>query len=281
MTIIFTCKILEGYTIKILAELLHHNIKNACLVIKQEGIFFRTVDTNKTILLDFVLNSCYFKKFKLNRDQITIGLTMNFFYDALQNIKKSEFVKFTIDDKDETDFIIQFGSNSKTMTTVIKSQQIQSLDISLPDGYKSCIPIPHQEFQKMLKNITKTGNTITIKIKKTKIQFLSDSAGIIKKDVEFGDSDSDSEKSDEDGASGCSHSEKSDCDKVDYCEEFDSKQLNKIAKISNLTKNFIEIYTMKDRPLLLKTTIGGIGDISIFIKTKHQQNCESMTKDED
>ena len=64
MTIIFKAKTQEGYTIKILAELLQHNIKTACLEIDKTGIALRMMDTQQRILIDLKLDYENFSIYK-------------------------------------------------------------------------------------------------------------------------------------------------------------------------------------------------------------------------
>ena len=53
MSIYFKAKTREGYSIKILAELLQHNIKTACFKITKEGIFLRMMNSHRRILNKF------------------------------------------------------------------------------------------------------------------------------------------------------------------------------------------------------------------------------------
>ena len=49
---LFKAKTNEGYTMKILAELLQHNIKTACFDIDDKSIRLRMMDSHRKILLD-------------------------------------------------------------------------------------------------------------------------------------------------------------------------------------------------------------------------------------
>ena len=56
MPYLFKAKTTEGYTIKILAELLQHNLKTACFVIEPTGISLRQMDSHRHVLIDIHLN---------------------------------------------------------------------------------------------------------------------------------------------------------------------------------------------------------------------------------
>ena len=64
---LFKAKTNEGYTMKILAELLQHNIKTACFDIDDKSIRLRMMDSHRKILLDVELYAENFLFINLNQ----------------------------------------------------------------------------------------------------------------------------------------------------------------------------------------------------------------------
>jgi hypothetical protein len=100
------------------------------------------------------------------------------------------------------------------------------------------------------------GNIMKIKSKNYFIEFSCDAGGILKRTVRFGD---DGDEEEEDNT------------KEEFVQEFNSEQLCRITKLAGLSNN-IQIYPGK--PLLFKSAIGGMGNISIYIKSKDQIELE-------
>ena len=159
--------------------------------------------------------------------------------------------------------------NNRITTSYIKIQEIQTIDIDVPDGYGKPIIVPSSEYQKMCKDMSHIGNIINIVAKNFHIKFRCNAGGIMKRNVEFGElgDDSDDEETND----------------IEYNQHFETEQLSRITKIAGLSTN-IQIFTKKDKPLLFKSSIGSLGKISIFIKSKdiieNENKCiESDTED--
>jgi hypothetical protein len=62
-------------------------------------------------------------------------------------------------------------------------------------------------------------------------------------------------------------------------DDFDAEQLSRVMKISGLSSN-LNIHCMKNMPLYLRTKIGTLGVINIYIKSKRQIEEEEITSNE-
>lgn len=265
MTIIFKCKTSEAFLIKILAELLQNNIKTSCFVIDHRGIKLRMMDHHRKILIDITLDAESFSMYRFRADQPkSVGLNLNHFHKMLKTIKKKDSLQLFINDDFPTDLGIRVipKENNRITTSTIKILNVQNLDIDLPGGgsYGKPVIVPSSEYQKTIKDMNNIGNIINIVSKNFHIKFQSDAGGILKRKVEFGeleDSDDDSEK-----------------EQVEYNQDFYTEQLIRICKISGLSTN-LQMYTKENQPLLIRSSIGNIGKISIYIKSKEQLEQET------
>lgn len=270
MTIIFKAKTKEGYLLKIIGELLQNNIKTACFEVDERGIRLRMMDHHRTILIDLELDahsfSVYKFKNKKDREKLYLGINLRHFHNMLKSIKKRDSIQIFIDDSSPTDLGIKVipKENNRVTTSFIKIQNIQNLDIDIPEGYGKPVIVPSGEFQKMCKGLTHISNLTHISSQGFLIRFSSDAGGVMKRSTEFGETE-DSESDDE------NTEEKND---NEYAEDFDTEQLTRITKLAGLSST-MQIYTKKDNPLLFRTTVGSLGKISIYLKSKNLQEIES------
>ncbi len=266
--ILFKAKTREGYALKVLAELLQNNIKTACFEIDEKGVRLRMMDHHRTILIDLELDSDSFSVYKFKaREKIYLGINLTHFHKMLKSIKKRDSIQLFIDESMPNDLGIKVipKENNRVTTSYIKIQNIQNLDIDLPDNYGKPIIVPSGEFQKMCKGLTHISNLTHISSKGLLISFSSDAGGVMKRSTEFGETeDSDNEEDD------------SETEHPDYSEDFDTEQLTRITKISGLSGT-MQIYPKKDNPLLFRSTVGSLGKISIYLKSKSLQEIESRT----
>ena len=274
MTVIFKAKTNNAYTIKILAELLQNNIKTACFEIDNNSINLCMMDHHRTILIKLSLESENFTLYKFkSKDKLFIGINLNHFHKMLKSIKKKDSMQLFIDDESPTDLGIKVipKENNRITTSFIKIQVIQTLDIDIPTGYGKPIIVPSSEYQKMCKDMAHIGSSVNVVSKNFHIKFICNAGGVMKRHVDFGEmGDSDEEEEDNDNT-------------VEYNQFFDTEQLSRVTKMSGLSIN-TQIYTKKGLPLLFKSSIGSLGKISIFIKSKdllEKENCVLEESDEE
>ena len=266
MTIIFKAKSQEAYVIKIMAELLANNIKTGCFVIDENSISLCMIDHHRRVLIDLFLLSENFSMYRFTTKKLYLGINLNHFHKMLKSIKKKDSIEFFIDDENMTDLGIKVipKENNRITTSYVKIQNIQNLEIPIPDTTTKPIIVSSSEMQKMLKDFGNIGNTLIVKSKNFKIEFSCNAGGILKRKVEFGEDDDElAENSDE------------------FTQEFNTEQLLRITKISGLSNN-IQIYPGK--PIRFSSNIGGLGKISIYIKSKEQleeEHCNNIESEED
>lgn len=272
MTNIFLCRTKDAHSMKILSELLQYNIKTACFEIDKHGIKLRMMDNNRTILVDLELDSNNFSLYKFaSPEKLYVGINLTHFHKMLKSIKKRDSIELFITEIAPNDLGIKImpKENNRTTTSYIKIQNIQNLDIDLPDGYDNPIIVPSGEFQKMCKGLTHISNITHITSKGFIIRFSSDAGGVMKRYTEFGEVE-DPEAEESETKSG----------DEEYSEDFDTEQLTRITKIAGLSTN-IQIFPKSDKPLLFKSPVGTLGKIAIYLKSKSLQELESRVVEDE
>jgi proliferating cell nuclear antigen len=272
MTVIFKAKTREGYSLKVLAELLQNNIKTACFEVDKKGIRLRMMDHHRTVLIDLELEADSFSVYKFNsKEKLYLGINLSHFHKMLRSIKKRDIIQMSIDDKNQTDLVIEVipKENNRVTTSVVKIQTIQNIDTDIPEGYGKPVIVPSGEFQKMCKSLSQISKQTHITSRGLSIKFSCDAGGVMKRQTEFGEIDRDDDSDDSD-----------DEKETDYDEEFNTEQLTKITKLSGLS-NMLQIFPKCGNPLLFKTQVGTLGKISVYIKSKNMMDAESKTVEED
>lgn len=236
----------NAHTIKILSEIIYNNIKNICLEISKHAIKITAINSLNTILLDIKLSAKNFNKFVLNSNEVSyIGINASHLYKMLRSIKKKDTLRLFIDEKNMHEIGIEITSKEKervcTSYIAIIREQIKIIEI--PDGYTNSSLIFTHEFSKAIKDLQSIGKTIRINSNLAKINFESNINGLFKRVISFDGTETDD----------------------NYDQIFSTELFSNIVKISGFSKT-LNIYIKNDSPLLIKTNIGTLGKISIYIK---------------
>jgi proliferating cell nuclear antigen len=267
MAIIFKAKTTNAYHIKLLAELLANNLKTAHFVIDKTGIRLCKMDHHRRILVDLILRAENFSLYKFKREKMHVGINLNHFHKILKTIKKKDSLQLFIDDESLTNLGIKVipKENNRITTSYITIQEAQEIDIELPLITSRHVLITSSEFQKMIKDMSIIGNTINISSRGFSIAFSSNNDGVMRRVVEFGEID-------------CSEEDTSESENQDYFQNFSTEQLLRITKIAGLSP-ILKIFP--NNPLLFRTNIDSMGEISIYIKSKEQLEQEVITNSEE
>lgn len=259
---LFKCKTSEAHIIKTLIELLHNLLKTACFEISPNEIKLRMMDSNRHTLIDVNLDASKFNMYYFNPNIenkiLNIGLNLYHLHKLIKCIKKRDQIIFFIEEDKPYDFGIEIVPKEclRMTTSYIKIQNIQNLEIELPDNQMKGVLVSSPEFSKTCKDLFNMSNSIYIINLTYSILLFSHMGAIYSKYIVLG------EKIDNDNGF-----------KDDDAEEFNTEQLLRIFKVSGLSST-MNICCNKDSPLKIETSIGNIGRINIFMKSKKQLEIE-------
>jgi proliferating cell nuclear antigen PCNA len=257
MTIIFNAKTTDAYHIKILVELLTNNLKVAHFEIDEVGIRLCMMDSNRKILIDLFMLAENFSSYKYKGKKMYLGINLNHFHRMLKSIKKKDSLQLYIDDDTPNRLNIKVipKENNRLTTSSLTIQAVQELAIEIPQGYGKPVIVSSSEFSKALKDICSIGVNTTVISKNFHITFKCESGGILERIVEFGENESVDDSTDK-----------------EYKQDFITEQLLRITKIAGLST---QIKIFPGKPLLFRSNIGNLGEISLYIKSKEQIEDES------
>lgn len=253
MSLLFRAKTNEGYTIKILSELLQNIVRIACLEVNHSGIKMRMMDSHRRVLLDIDLEGINFNIYEFNAENtIYLGLNLGHLYKMLKIIKKKDALMMSIDKDDPTqlNMVIYPKENNRISTSTIRIQTIQHINVPLPTGYTTSVIVPSNEYQRTLKDMNNIADTLDIQMKKYSLIISTTAQGIYSREVLFGELD--------------------DNTPTQYTEQFEMEQFVRIVKVAGLGKSLQVFSGTATLPLLIVSHIGQIGKISIYIKSKNQ-----------
>ena len=250
---ILRAKTTDGYSIKVLIDLLQCNIKNGNFKLSKDGITLCMIDSQKKILIDLYLNAENFQLFNYNGDtDICVGINLLHLHKMLKSIKKKDSIELFMErGGDCLGVKVMPRDSNRTTTSHINTQMIQNLEITMPKGYMKSHLVSASEYQKMCKDMNSIGQTTAITSTDSYIKFNCCDNNVYKREVCFGELD--------------------ESNRVDYHEVYDTEQLHRIIKLSGMSQQ-MNIYTKPNLPLLVKARVGLLGNIHLYIKNKTQIN---------
>lgn len=263
--IIFKASINDAHVFKILFELLSHNIKHGSYEIGVFGIRLQMTDEAKKVLFILNLDAEKFQTYRFtHRQQLNIGLNHAHIYDMLRTIKKKDSLELCIYedihsyDGVSSELVIKIIPKEKTRvtTSIAKIQTSQVWDIDIPDSYPAhSVDIDSREYSKVMKEMSKICKTITISSKPNYLKMVSESNCVFTREIEFGENDQNL--------------------KMSLPEIYNLEQLLKLSKISCLSV-FLKIYHVYSQPLCLKTSVGNVGSLIVYVKSKQQIEYDNL-----
>lgn len=249
MTILFKAKTNEAYNFKIMSEILHNTLKNIPLSITQEGISSKVIDSNKRLLIDINLKATNFTSYALNSSvNLLFGVNVGHFYKIISSLKKKDSLTLLIEEStpNELQIIVTPRERDHVEVSKISIQSIQSLHIEIPDNYGHPVHVSSSKFQKLCKDMLNIGKELYVYGNDSFVIFKCQTPGIYEKQIQFGETET---------KENLTH------------HYFETDQFVRISKISSLF-NTLYIYLNPEAPLLIKTNVGNLGTIGIFIKSK-------------
>lgn len=248
---LFHCKTDNAFQMKIMSELVSNVIKTSFWEISSSGLSLCMFDHPRKTMLNIKLQAENFHIYNFNNpENIYIGMNSIHFHKMLKSIKKKDNIELYIDNDNKSDLVIKTipKDHNRITTSSIKIQPVQNIDISNPSGYKKSIIIPSNDFQKMIKDLNTIGSDkISITTNNGIIDFTADADGVMKRTVTFGQDTEDNS--------------------VVYKSSFSTEQIDRVSKISALSDSIHIFPSTDDLPIQIKSNIGSIGSICIYIKS--------------
>jgi hypothetical protein len=260
MSFIFNARTTDGYSFKVLSELLQHSIKTAYYEIDQSGIYLKMCDSKQHVMFDIVLPRDNFYSFELATDKLCFGITQLHMSTMLKIVKKKDTVVLFITAETPNELGIRVEPREKTNITtsyvkICPSYNIAPIENNGP--YPVTIPVQSSDYAKMCKEMAKLCKTIHVSSGIGGIKFVTESNNIYSKEVLYGDP------------------------KVEHATvaSFSSKYLSNVSKMAGLC-TILHFQHVVGKPLHIKAAVGSLGKMSVYIKSNEQIHTDDPSDDE-
>lgn len=258
--ILFKASTNTGHVIKSLAEILHHGkIRDGPLHITSDGIRLRMMNLQKSTLFDIFLKANNFITYKMEKKEIIIGVNLGHLFESVKNVKKADKISLFITKNETNKLKIEIkpkDESGRVKIVSIMTHHIQILDIDVPMGYSRPINVQSSEFKNTLRDLKPMGKVLDVSANKFQISFGCSRGGVFDCDVVLGEEPEEPEDK-----------------KIVYQATFDTERFMRIQKIPGVGNN-VQIFTSQGLPLKIMIPVGGIGEMSIFIKSNENIHSE-------
>lgn len=276
----------EGYTLKVLSDLLQFYIKSqACIVIKPEGIFIDAIDDLKvrSILVEVSLLANNFSDYDCK--QVLIKSTnLTNLHRMLKPTKKKDSVILFIKEDDPNFLGISLQSKDSRRpysTGRIAIQDTQQLIVEKTENYLRPVCGSASDFQKVCKVMNNISRTLRITYDgKNIFHFYCDNGGVTDRSGCFGDDSRKGMSNESDDEEDEEYPKKKEIFKYD--QTFSTPYITRLSKIAGLNRT-IKMLPPSDKKTFLsfKMSAGGLGDLGIYMKSQSQLEYEGIDNESD
>lgn len=270
MNFIFNARTTDGYSFKVLSELLQHSIKTAYYEVDQTGIYLKMCDSKQHVLFDISMPRDNFYSFELATDRLCFGITQLHMSTMLKIVKKKDTVVLFITAETPNELGIRVEPREKTNITTSYVKICPSYNIApiVPGGaYPYTVPVQSGDYAKMCKEMAKLCKSIHISSGQGGIKFATETNNIYSKEVMYGEFKP-------------AHPSKHEGARADIVTDtFSSKYLSNVSKMAGLC-GILHFQHAPGIPLHIKAAIGSLGKLSVYIKSNAQMQTEETSDDE-
>ena len=268
---ILKIKTREGYTMKVLSELLQGYLKDSCFIVDEKGIRLVGVDkllSTGTVLIDLDLKSTSFAPFTLNHPdkRLSLGMNLMFLHKTLKPIRKKDYLTLLLDSTRPTELGVKIGQGDITGNTMshLVITNINPVEVDIPQGYRDPIKTTSKEFQK-IKTLNKMSKQVKVTSDGTTISFYAGTENLWSRQITLGEvDDTDSSPQEQ---------------KNVYSQTFEMKKIVQLIKMAGLS-NIVQIYIGQNLPLKFELNVGTLGKICVYLKSMERIEAEKREEED-
>jgi proliferating cell nuclear antigen len=162
----------EGAVLKKLTEAMKDLVTEANFDCSTTGISLQAMDSSHVSLVALLLRADGFDHFRCDRN-ISLGINLGSMGKVLKCCNNGDIVTLKADDNaDAMTFMFENQSADRISDFELKLMDIDSEHLGIPDTeYKSTVKMPAGEFQKICRDLSILGDTVTIAVAKDAVKF--------------------------------------------------------------------------------------------------------------
>jgi len=168
----FEARLLNGGLLKKLMESIKDLVTDANFDCSTTGISLQAMDSSHVSLVALLLRADGFDHFRCDRN-ISLGINLGSMGKVLKCCNGDDIVTLKADDNaDAMTFMFENQSQDRISDFELKLMDIDSEHLGIPDTeYKSKIQMPAGEFQRICRDLSILGDTVTIAVGKDGVKF--------------------------------------------------------------------------------------------------------------
>ena len=256
----FEAKLNQASTFKKIVEALKDLVKQANFDCAPTGIMLQAMDQGHVALVGLLLHSEGFEHYRCDRN-IPLGINLESMSKILKASGNEDSFTIKASDSGANDtvtFVFENPNGDRVSEFQLKLMDIQGDSLTIPDTeYAATVKIPSAQFQKICRDLTVMGDTITIEVSKGGIHFSANgdlgSGNVTLKPTGGIDS-----KSEESVTVAASESVKM---------AFAARYLNYFTKASSLASH-VSISMSPEIPIVVEYSLGDLGYIRFYLAPK-------------
>jgi proliferating cell nuclear antigen len=168
----FEARMTQGGMLKKITEAMKDLVTEANFDCSATGISLQAMDSSHVSLVALLLRAEGFDHFRCDR-QISLGINLGSMGKVLKCCNNDDIVTLKADDNaDSMTFMFENQSQDRISDFELKLMDIDSEHLGIPDtDYKSTIKLPANEFQRICRDLSILGDTVTIAVGKDGVKF--------------------------------------------------------------------------------------------------------------
>lgn len=241
----------QASTIKVLVEALKEILTDTVFEITDKGIKICTMDSTHTILIHLRLESHKFEDFYCDGRKY-IGINVLNLNKIIKTINNNDMISLFMkrDNNNVLGIKIENAEKHASRVTYMNLLDLENNNIEIPSAtFNSVITLPSSDFQKICRDINGIADYLEIKNINNQL-ILSCSGDFCSHEITICDSEQIT----------VAHSS----EKEIFQGVYNLKYLVLFTKCTNLS-NTVELYLKNDYPLIVRYTVGSLGEIKLCL----------------
>jgi proliferating cell nuclear antigen len=252
-------KTVQSNAFKILVEALKEILTDTNLEIDQTGLKIVTMDPSQTVLVHLKLDAANFEIFECNEKMI-LGVSMLNLFKLIKTMTNNDTLELNVeeDEVNKLNIVIENGEKNSVTKYKLNLIDLDEHKISIPPAsFDSIITMPSNDFQKICRDMNNLSDTIEIRNIGSQLIF-SCRGDFAEQETILGELNG-----------GLNFNKTSDSQIIQGY--YNLKHLVLFTKCTNLC-NSIELYMKNNFPLVIKFSVGSIGQLTLAIAPKVNDN---------
>jgi len=250
-------RLVAGNLFKKVVESLKDLIRQGTWDCAEKGIQLQAMDSAHVCLVSVLLEADGFDRYRCDRD-ISLGVDMESMNKVLKCAAKDDIIEISArgDTPDSLKFTFEAPDQERISEYEMKMMNIEEEHLDIPDtDYSVTVKMPSHELQRIIRDLSQFGDTITISAIKNSVQFSSD-GGLGSGNIKLKQTSTQDEEK---------------CVSIEISEvveqQFACRYLNLFTKAAALSSQ-VKISLSAEVPLMMEFSVGKIGHLRFYLAPK-------------